>query len=49
MSIEKPSVLFVVFNKDGSVKEICKTEYQARTKAGDEFEWWPCILKKINQ
>lgn len=45
---DRPAVLFVVFNSDGTVKEICKTEYQAKKKAKDHgLEWWPCILTKI--
>lgn len=44
----RPNIVYVIYHEDGSVKEVNRTEYQAKKKAGEMgLEWWPCVLTKI--
>ena len=45
---DRPNIVYVIYHADGSVKEVQRTEYQAKKKAGEMgLEWWPCVLTKI--
>ena len=45
---DRPNIVYVIYHADGSVKEVQRTEYQAKKKAGEMgLDWWPCVLTKI--
>ena len=46
--MDRPNIVYVIYHADGSVKEVQRTEYQAKKKAGEMgLDWWPCVLTKI--